>query len=198
MSTSPQPSRRHLALAPRPIREARTDAAAGGRRPPRDPKPRASRQSSSSSVASPPHRLTPPRVRPLQAVTGLKGVPRPRALTVVALRAIRAPKNLLPPSACEGGSQIQCSRGSAWAGARERRQPPRSREEQSPCWQSVTASRSPPGPSFGSPVNPRRTVAKLGGWATLSLPQADTAIRDYQQSPGQLLLQERSQVTSHE
>jgi hypothetical protein len=38
-----------------------------------------------------------------------------------------APGNLLPPSICEGGSQIQCSRGSAWAGARERREPPRSR-----------------------------------------------------------------------
>lgn len=48
------------------------------------------------------------------------------------------------------------------------------------------------------PGHPPRPAAKPGGWATLSLPQADTAIRDYQQSPGQLLLQERSQVTSHE
>jgi hypothetical protein len=31
------------------------------------------------------------------------------------------------PSVCERGSQIQCSRGSAWARAREQWEPPRSR-----------------------------------------------------------------------
>jgi 3-oxoacyl-[acyl-carrier protein] reductase len=52
---------------------------------------------------------------------------------VPVMKRQRSGKIIAPPSICEGGSQFSVP-GALPGGARERREPPRSRDEQSPCW----------------------------------------------------------------